>query len=813
MAFNPQIGDTGVPNMTGASQGQIPDRSFENLFEGLTKTFENVTEIKDTGTQLDIRDQADKMFEDVNTEFGVAAPTGLTDELDKMSGLQAALTQGKISQVNYYGRLATLSKQLRSKYPGYEHIVDATIQSVTGTRPANAYRDAIFQQISDLQEGASSEEKFRRQWTKENEGVLFSIFGEDYFNNPDKYDFNKVQSEVARWKGRAEVIESETKALDYETKLGNRNDTRAAKQIDRDFSFVVESTLNRSLGLNQPSAMDKINQFVAAGGGTPQELDQVIVQLSELEATTRAELMKKGRQNYVSSGLVSAEAMNKAVEQAMYPITQAKQAILGGDFKLAARYATIAKAQTDQQLNEMLKDPTFRTGQGLTEINQTLGDEFFTRNYEAAETAALEVTGRTIAGQPDVIKNVMSDGNSKLAVPILQNSFKAIVDPKLTGDKFSNVIDQFFGPQAFDFMSPKNVSPEDLETLYLQFLRPEVTKAIFTRGSEQDKQKYVDWAMTKAVAIPSFRAAAGDLVSLQNQADGMFDLQFDPQSMRLGANFKGFTMSGQRQTIGKAVDSFNKVMSVLKPIWDAEGIDGQVAAKQFVQQMSISLENTNPANAGGRGRMSDEGKPTSQTFWGSIWDALMKPIGDLKSEDSSSPQEQDFSSIDFLDETEQYDILDESYADVPEPRPESQALGFVASQPRGLESLVTSRKRGYNPDIQNLRPDVVSGLQELQSGWGRALPIVSGYRDPERNRKAGGAKKSQHMHGKAVDIDVSNLSREERIQLIKLARAQGWGGIGVYPNSLHIDKGAKRAWGPSYKNTSLPKWAREALGG
>ena len=67
------------------------------------------------------------------------------------------------------------------------------------------------------------------------------------------------------------------------------------------------------------------------------------------------------------------------------------------------------------------------------------------------------------------------------------------------------------------------------------------------------------------------------------------------------------------------------------------------------------------------------------------------------------------------------------------------------------------------------------------------------------------------MHGNAVDIDVSNLSIEERQNLIKLARQNGFTGIGVYPNSLHLDKGGRRNWGPSYKAASTPKWALAAL--
>ena len=89
--------------------------------------------------------------------------------------------------------------------------------------------------------------------------------------------------------------------------------------------------------------------------------------------------------------------------------------------------------------------------------------------------------------------------------------------------------------------------------------------------------------------------------------------------------------------------------------------------------------------------------------------------------------------------------------------------------------------------------------------------IRSGYRSPSRNRKAGGAKKSQHMLGKAIDIDVRDLPIETRKELIQALSAAGITGIGVYANTIHADIGPRRSWGPSYSIKSLPGWAADAI--
>ncbi|EAU45069.1 phage tail tape measure protein [Salipiger bermudensis] len=116
-------------------------------------------------------------------------------------------------------------------------------------------------------------------------------------------------------------------------------------------------------------------------------------------------------------------------------------------------------------------------------------------------------------------------------------------------------------------------------------------------------------------------------------------------------------------------------------------------------------------------------------------------------------------------------------------------------------------------DPTNMDPATVRALAVLEQASGKTFKISSDYRSPDENDAAGGAKKSQHMQGRAFDIDVSDMSIDERLELIKLARSvAGFGGVGVYSNSLHFDTGAERAWGPDYTSGSVPAWAAEAVG-
>jgi hypothetical protein len=112
-------------------------------------------------------------------------------------------------------------------------------------------------------------------------------------------------------------------------------------------------------------------------------------------------------------------------------------------------------------------------------------------------------------------------------------------------------------------------------------------------------------------------------------------------------------------------------------------------------------------------------------------------------------------------------------------------------------------------------PDLINIVLEIAQRFGRPLILTSGYRDPARNAKAGGAKSSQHMLGKAVDISSSGLNNQDRLNLIEIASSLGIIGIGVYNSgSMHFDNrssGTRFGWGSSYSYPSVPSYAKNAI--
>lgn len=143
----------------------------------------------------------------------------------------------------------------------------------------------------------------------------------------------------------------------------------------------------------------------------------------------------------------------------------------------------------------------------------------------------------------------------------------------------------------------------------------------------------------------------------------------------------------------------------------------------------------------------------------------------------------------------------------------SMAGSKFAAAPKGDPNDVTLTFAKGRDDA-NLSPDVSNRVKTAFAGLGISnVKITSGFRDEGTNARVGGAKGSQHIHGNAMDIDVSGYSIAERVNIIKSLSAAGITGLGVGTNIIHADVGGRRAWGYARSDGggAVPKWAEAAI--
>jgi uncharacterized protein YcbK (DUF882 family) len=92
--------------------------------------------------------------------------------------------------------------------------------------------------------------------------------------------------------------------------------------------------------------------------------------------------------------------------------------------------------------------------------------------------------------------------------------------------------------------------------------------------------------------------------------------------------------------------------------------------------------------------------------------------------------------------------------------------------------------------------ELLDGLEQLRGLGPESIIVHDGYRCPEHNTKVGGVSESQHVLGKAADIDIVGLTLQQQYDRAKSVPAFANGGIGVYDgNFLHVDvRDGKARW-------------------
>lgn len=88
-------------------------------------------------------------------------------------------------------------------------------------------------------------------------------------------------------------------------------------------------------------------------------------------------------------------------------------------------------------------------------------------------------------------------------------------------------------------------------------------------------------------------------------------------------------------------------------------------------------------------------------------------------------------------------------------------------------------------------------MERVRSFFGdRPVVVTSWYRDPVTNARVGGATRSRHLSGLAVDFYVPGLDLEAHQNRFKdWALRQGYGvGLGAHKGFIHVDTGKPRYW-------------------
>lgn len=100
--------------------------------------------------------------------------------------------------------------------------------------------------------------------------------------------------------------------------------------------------------------------------------------------------------------------------------------------------------------------------------------------------------------------------------------------------------------------------------------------------------------------------------------------------------------------------------------------------------------------------------------------------------------------------------------------------------------------------------ELAKDLQVIRDKVGVGFTPNSAYRCTEHNTSIGGVKSSQHLKGKAADINIKGIEPDEVADLVEdlmKTEAITKGGVGRYNSFTHVDiRGTNARWNFTNKN-------------
>lgn len=591
------------PSYIGLSQGirSSGDSSIATLFEGLAESLKQGVAVVDSAIKDNIEQDVFDAVDSVQAEFGIpeatdlqsnageasfrTSPVGVQRGVEQLQTLQSAYAAGNLKESHYWARMNSMVRQLRGKYPGYRAEIDQLVSSVTGARPANALRQALFSEWSQEAkgQGLSEEDKF----VNANQDTIPA----DYFQRKgtaNAYTLDEIRAYSAQKNKMMFELDSRSKQMNVESSAGELTTKRVIKNFQADTSSIVQSVLgdvNAGLGKTFKETTDALGEFQRrAERGDPasaQELEQFKMAIPQMAVELEQQLWRHHAADKNYSEHMTPSDVKASIDLAMRPIRILEQALADENFGLLKTVSAVVDAMgVDSQKEVLDRIPIMRridafreivgadglsmlltmddvTRSSLTEalhknstIGMGLGEEEVTQAFETA----------IAADAPAQFYDLMSKWN-KWA--------DAAIAGSIPSESFENFINGMFGQNADQIMNnPKYFKNDESRFKYFaQVASPETSRKMIQlrdAGHDQAWRTYQTWVARNFTTL--FMSKVGTVQSLVTDPQSRFDVKWNEQTSQFGVDLRLFGDTTVRHPLTPAVNELNRALAVIRPI-------------------------------------------------------------------------------------------------------------------------------------------------------------------------------------------------------------------------------------------------------
>ena len=579
-----------VPNFTRASQGIRADRntSLGNLFKGLAVTLDTGVKEADRYQKEQIRDDIFDQVDAVQDEFGVgdrtfqerdialARPRELERAGENLDVLQAAYERGALRESHYWARMNSIVRQMRSRYPGYRTEIDGMVSSITGARPANALRAALFREWA-ADSSSTPTQMDKLVTSAANAGTLpIEYYDRQEQGNP--FTFVELQERVAE-KNR-QVFESRAAAarMSRAASEGDLTSELVKTHAQGTFTNTVQNILNDSLEASGgysaiKERLDKYQQSLASGQPVSQEsLQQDRAMVSQLALDLELALLQQANEPFgedpnqsIASSLTPKEVQDK-IDLAMAPIRLLQDALSTDNPNgVMTAMAAVSDAKLQDNVRRVLEENDVLGGMQV--LNEAVGPEVastvltlsprgqssFVTAMTSLDLASLSAQNRTVLDGFQAAVGVSDEYGAEY----LNNTLVAlgnVMDSKIPFELKAGEVNFVFADNTHSVLEELDRSSR--LDYYRRAASPQMTQkmvALKAAGGQEAWDLYQKWVTYEFQIL--FEAEVNDLSSFGDHPG--VTVRWDPATTSFIHSNNGVFGSGMFATSGPIGDGIN----------------------------------------------------------------------------------------------------------------------------------------------------------------------------------------------------------------------------------------------------------------
>ena len=491
----------------------------------------------------------------------VDVPDDISTLDSKVSALGGAKASGKITQTEYYGRLASMAKDFRNNYSGWRDFVDAKISHEVGGDPANMYIRSMVASINQANASANATQKGHDNFARHN--IQTGNIGPDLQAKVATGDpaaikamYTQVYNIENKQRLNKELHDSWTTYNVAQKGQDDMNVRTAATDVATEVYKDIVST-NPDYGDDSPTPQARFDMARKMSANpnmyTPEQKAQTYGALKAAEAATRARITQEyttkqanGKTKVEEMFAGNMTAFNKMLDDNTKIYQEHAHLISTDNFGAMEANTQLIKTNSSMIGYLMFRDPTLNKAMSnVMGLRAVGGDNYL--GAVASEISAAEGISKhlksfvwqnavDITAQPDKLK-----GGPTRTVPDIINDAKKnadlgtnhpgvfdrllktvglLGDPKVPDTAKKNIVDAAYSKTWLDMIAPSSVDPKTGRSIPGNL-------EVFNSMTSQPK-------IDSVVALDKSDPAGKHVEKLRNWTGAEFDRLFHKQIVAIG---------------------------------------------------------------------------------------------------------------------------------------------------------------------------------------------------------------------------------------------------------------------------------------